>query len=133
MNQKISEIKTYKELFEYIGADFIKEEKYKNKDDVDLIIDAYINAREKKYIVDKPKEKTDEEKKENNKNKISLDNNIQIIPNRQNLNNQPLRNERNRFNIERDLNNHDNHGPRTTERMDRERIREILINGQFRK
>ena len=128
MNQKISEIKTYKELFEYIGADFIKEEKYKNKDDVDLIIDAYINAREKKYIVDKPKEKTDEEKKENNKNKISLDNNIQIIPNRQNLNNQPFRNERNRFNIERDLNNHDNHGPRTTERMDRERIREILIN-----
>ena len=57
-----------------------------------------------------------------------MDNNIQIIPNRQNLNNQPLRNERNRFNIERDLNNHDNHGPRTTERMDRERIREILIN-----
>ena len=57
-----------------------------------------------------------------------MDNNIQIIPNRQNLNNQPLRNERNRFNIERDLNNHDNHGPRTTEIMGRERIREILIN-----
>jgi hypothetical protein len=50
MNQKISEIKTYKALFEYIGADFIKEEKYKDKNDLELIIDAYQMALDKKYI-----------------------------------------------------------------------------------
>ena len=55
MNQKISEIKTYKQLFEYIGADFIKEDKYKYKDDLDLIIDSYQKALEKKYINPKPK------------------------------------------------------------------------------
>ena len=55
MNQKISEIKTYKQLFEYIGADFIKEDKYKDKDDLGLIIDSYQKALEKKYINPKPK------------------------------------------------------------------------------
>ena len=55
MNHKISEIKTYKQLFEYIGADFIKEDKYKDKDDLDLIIDSYQKALEKKYINPKPK------------------------------------------------------------------------------
>jgi hypothetical protein len=54
MNQKISEIKTYKALFEYIGADFIKEEKYKDKNDLELIIDAYQMALDKKYINQKP-------------------------------------------------------------------------------
>jgi len=54
MNQKISEIKTYKALFEYIGADFIKEEKYKNKNDLELIIDSYQMALDKKYINQKP-------------------------------------------------------------------------------
>ena len=48
-------IKTYKQLFEYIGADFIKEDKYKDKDDLDLIIDSYQKALEKKYINPKPK------------------------------------------------------------------------------
>ena len=125
MNQKISKIKTYKALFEYIGADFIKEEKYKNKDDVDLIIDSYIKAREKNYIINKLKEKTKEEKKENNKNKISSDNNIHIIHVRQNLNNQPLRNEINRFNIQRPLNIHQPHYFRIT---DRERdIQRIIV------
>ena len=122
MNKKISEIKTYKALFEYIGADFIKEEKYKDKDDIDLIIDSYIKAREKNYIVNKPKEKTDEEKKENNKNKISSDNNIHIINNRQNLNNRPSQNEINRFNVERPLENPGHHFIRVT---DMETIREI--------
>ena len=55
MNHKISEIKTYKQLFEYIGADFIKEDKYKDKDDLGLIIDSYQKALEKKYINPKPK------------------------------------------------------------------------------
>ena len=54
MNQKISEIKTYKALFEYIGADFIKEEKYKDKNDLELIIDSYQMALDKKYINPKP-------------------------------------------------------------------------------
>jgi hypothetical protein len=122
MNQKISEIKTYKALFEYIEADFIKEEKYKDKDDIDLIIDSYIKAREKNYIVNKPKEKTAEEKQENNKNKISSDNNIHIINNRQNLNNRPSQNEINRFNVERPLENPGHHFIRVT---DMETIREI--------
>jgi len=56
MNQKISEIKTYKALFEYVGADFIKEEKYKNKDDLELIIDSYQKALDKKYINARPQE-----------------------------------------------------------------------------
>ena len=56
MNQKISEIKTYKALFEYVGADFIKEEKYKDKDDLELIIDSYQKALDKKYINTKPME-----------------------------------------------------------------------------
>ena len=102
MNQKISEIKTYKQLFEYIGADFIKEDKYKDKDDLDLIIDSYIKAREKNYLVNKPK--TNEKpyiKKKNDKNDISSNNN------RNNLNNENRQrnNIRNRIN-ERDLNFH---------------------------
>ena len=54
MNKKLSEIKTYKELFEYVGADFIKEEKSKEdkyKDDLELIIYAYEKALQKKYII----------------------------------------------------------------------------------
>ena len=102
MNQKISEIKTYKQLFEYIGADFIKEDKYKDKDDLDLIIDSYIKAREKNYLVNKPK--TNEKsyiKKKNDENDISSNNN------RNNLNNENRQrnNIRNRIN-ERDFNFH---------------------------
>ena len=53
MNKKLSEIKTYKELFEYVGADFIKDEKTKEdkfQDDLELIINAYEKALEKNYI-----------------------------------------------------------------------------------
>ena len=47
MNVKLNEIKNYKDLFEYIGSDF-----YKNncKDDLELIIYCYKKALEKGYI-----------------------------------------------------------------------------------
>ena len=53
MNKKLSEIKTYKELFEYIKGDFIKEENDKEdkyKTDLDLIINSYQKALGKKYL-----------------------------------------------------------------------------------
>ena len=52
MNQKSSEIKSFQALMEYIGADFIKDEKGndKYKDDLELIIDMYGKALQKKYF-----------------------------------------------------------------------------------
>ncbi len=53
MNKKLDEIGTYKQLFDYVGADFIKEKqgtKDKYKTDLDLIIYAYEKALEKNYI-----------------------------------------------------------------------------------
>ena len=47
MNKKISEIKSYQALFEYIGTDFMKN---KYKDDLELIIDSYKKALEKNYM-----------------------------------------------------------------------------------
>ena len=47
MNTKISEIKSYKDLFEYIGTDFMKN---KYKDDLELIIDSYKKSLEKNYM-----------------------------------------------------------------------------------
>ena len=45
MNNKKEEIQSYKELLEYVGADFNK-----NIDDFDLIIESYKKAKEKNYI-----------------------------------------------------------------------------------
>ena len=45
LNKKKEEIKSYKELFKYVGADFNKD-----KDDFDLIIESYTKAKEKNYI-----------------------------------------------------------------------------------
>ena len=52
MNQKSSEIKSFQALMEYVGADFIKDEKGNNKykDDLELIIDMYGKALQKKYF-----------------------------------------------------------------------------------
>ena len=53
MNKTLSEITTYKALFEYVGADFMKNEKDntdKYKDDLDLIIAMYKKALDKNYI-----------------------------------------------------------------------------------
>ena len=52
MNQKSSEIKSFQALMEYVGADFIKDEKGNNKykDDLELIIDMYRKALQKKYF-----------------------------------------------------------------------------------
>ena len=45
MNKKLEEIKTYKDLYAYIGSDFGKD-----KTDMKLIIEAYDKAKEKGYI-----------------------------------------------------------------------------------
>ena len=45
MNKKLEEIKNYKDFFEYIGADFNE-----GKDDLQLIIDSYQKALDKRYI-----------------------------------------------------------------------------------
>ena len=45
MNQKLKEIKNYKQLYEFIGTDLGK-----NKTDYELIIEAYDGAKEKGYI-----------------------------------------------------------------------------------
>ena len=52
MNQKSSEIKSFQALMEYVGADFIKDKKGNNKykDDLELIIDMYGKALQKKYF-----------------------------------------------------------------------------------
>ena len=53
VKQKQSEIKTIKALLDFLGADFIKNEKDKTdkyKDDLELIIDMYKKALEKRHI-----------------------------------------------------------------------------------
>ena len=45
MKQKLEEIKTYKDLYAYIGTDFGKD-----KTNIELIIEAYGKAKEKRYI-----------------------------------------------------------------------------------
>ena len=50
MNKKLEEIKSYKDLYAYIGIDFGKD-----KTDMELIIEAYDRAKEKGYI--KPKDR----------------------------------------------------------------------------
>ena len=45
MKQKLNEIKSYKQLFEYIGNEFGK-----NKSDIEIIREAYEKAKLKKYI-----------------------------------------------------------------------------------
>ena len=45
MNQKLDEIKSYKDLYEYIGSEFGRD-----KSDYDLILEAYEKAKEKGYI-----------------------------------------------------------------------------------
>ena len=52
LKQKLKEIKTFKGLYEYIGSEFGKD-----KDELDLIIQGYERAKEKKYIRD-PNEKS---------------------------------------------------------------------------
>ena len=52
LKQKLKEIKTFKGLYEYIGSEFGKD-----KDELDLMIEAYERAKEKKYIRD-PNEKS---------------------------------------------------------------------------
>jgi len=45
MKQKLNDIKTFKDLYEYIGSEFGKD-----KTELELIIDAYTKAKEKGYI-----------------------------------------------------------------------------------
>ena len=50
MKQKLNEIKSYKELYEYIGSDFGKD-----KEEIELLIEGYKRAKEKGYIKDNNK------------------------------------------------------------------------------
>ena len=45
MNQKLSEVKSYHEMFEYIGSDFGKD-----KNDLDILVNSYKKAKEAEYI-----------------------------------------------------------------------------------
>jgi hypothetical protein len=45
MQKKLDEIKTFKQLLEYVGSDFGKD-----KTDLEIIIEAYDKAKEKKYL-----------------------------------------------------------------------------------
>ena len=45
MNKKLEEIKTYKQLLEYVGCDYAQD-----KTDIDIMAEAYDKAKEKDYI-----------------------------------------------------------------------------------
>ena len=45
MKQKIDEIKSYKQLFEFIGSDFGK-----NDDEIEILLKAYKKAKAKGYL-----------------------------------------------------------------------------------
>ena len=62
LERKRKEIKTYRDLYEYIGTDFGR-----NKTDYELIIDAYDNAIEKGYIYSN-KRRNKEQNIQNNNN-----------------------------------------------------------------
>ena len=64
MKEKLNEIKSYKQLFEYIGGEFGK-----NKNDLELIREAYEKAKMKRYVENVRKKK----KKENKENKEKKD------------------------------------------------------------
>jgi ubiquitin-protein ligase len=51
MKEKLKEIKSFKELYKYIGSDFAQD-----KDGLELLIEGYKRAKEKGYIKDKKKE-----------------------------------------------------------------------------
>jgi hypothetical protein len=51
MKKKLKEIKSFKELYKYIGSDFAQD-----KDGLELLIEGYKRAKEKGYIKDKKKE-----------------------------------------------------------------------------
>ena len=63
MKEKLKEIKSYKQLFKYLGDDFGK-----NKNDLELIREAYEKAKLKRYVENDRKKKK-KEKKENKENK----------------------------------------------------------------
>ena len=62
MKEKLNEIKSYKQLFEYIGGEFGK-----NKNDLELIREAYEKAKLKKYVENDRKKKKKENKEKNDK------------------------------------------------------------------
>ena len=51
MKEKLKEIKSFKELYKYIGSDYAQD-----KDGFELLIEGYKRAKEKGYIKDKKKE-----------------------------------------------------------------------------
>ena len=69
MKEKMNEIKSYKQLFEFLGNDFGK-----NKDDLQIIREAYEKAKSKGYIenVRKKKKKESKEKKDKKEKKTTV-------------------------------------------------------------
>ena len=65
MKNKLNNIKSYKQLFEYLGSDFAN-----NKTNLEIIKDAYEKAKLKKYVEnDKIKKKKDKKEKNQKKEK----------------------------------------------------------------
>ena len=69
MNKKIEEIKSFKQLLEYVGSDYGKD-----KTDMEIIIEAYEKAKEKDYI-----NSTNARRNVNNINNINVRNNYRRV------------------------------------------------------
>jgi len=65
MKKKLNEIKTYKQLFEYLGGEFGK-----NKNDLELIREAYEKAKLKRYVENDRKKKKKEKKESKDKKEL---------------------------------------------------------------
>ena len=65
MKKKLNEIKSYKQLFEYLGNDFGKD-----KDDLQLIREAYEKAKLKRYVENIKKKRKKKKKKKKKKKRI---------------------------------------------------------------
>ena len=118
MKEKLSEIKTYKSLFEYVGCDFFKEGG-RYKDDLELIIDSYKKGIEKGYF-GRPKNNFLGNSSNSLQNNLSASN--YSINRSNNNNNFNLRNSRN-LNEHRQYNRNDNRNTYNNNRRNRSRSR----------
>ena len=119
MKEKLSEIKTYKSLFEYVGCDFFKEGG-RYKDDLELIIDSYKKGIEKGYF-GRPKNNFLGNSSNSLQNNLSASN-YSLNRSNNNNNNFNLRNSRN-LNEYRQYNRNDNRNTYHNNRRNRSRSR----------
>ena len=71
MKKKLEEIKTYKQLLEFVESDFGKD-----KTGMEIIIDAYDKAKEKNYITSQNIQQNNINNRKNNNNNIFEQNNF---------------------------------------------------------